>query len=45
MRTMYSFKNSDRLRKQLQRVERRILRITGMDSDSWRWTRSQKKLE
>lgn len=45
MRTMYPFNNSDRLRKQLQRVERRILRVTGMDSDSWRWTRSQKKLE
>lgn len=45
MRTMYPFKNSDRLRKQLQRVERRILRITGMNPDSWCWTRSQKKLE
>lgn len=37
--------NGDRLRKQLQGVERHILRITGTDPDSWRWTRSQKKLE
>lgn len=34
-----------RLRKQLQRVERRILRITGTKPDSWRWAHSQKKLE
>ena len=37
--------NSYHLRKQLQRVERRILRITSTNPDSWRWTRSQKKLE
>lgn len=37
--------HSDRLRKRLQRVERRILRITGMNSDDFSWTRSQKKLE
>ena len=37
--------NSYRLRKQLQRVERRILRITGTNPDSWRWARSRKKLE
>jgi len=39
------FDRSDRLRKRLQRVERRILRITGMDPDDFSWTRSQKKTE
>ena len=39
------FSRSNRLRRRLLRVERRILRITGMNPDDFRWTRSQRKLE
>ncbi len=36
---------SDRLRRQLLRVERRILRITGMDPNAFHWIHTQKNLE
>lgn len=39
------FSRSTSLRRRLQHVERRILRITGMNPDDFRWTRSQQKLE
>ena len=39
------FSRGSGLRSRLQHVERRILRITGMNPDTSNWTRSQQKLE
>lgn len=39
------FSRGSCLRSRLQHVERRILRITGMNPDTSNWTRSQQKLE
>lgn len=37
--------NAVQFRKQVRRVEKKILRITGMNPDDFRWTRSQRKIE
>lgn len=37
--------HSRNLRRRLLRIERKILRITGMNPDDFRWTRSQRKIE
>lgn len=39
------FSRGGRLRRRLLRIERKILRITGMNLDDFRWTRSQRKIE